>query len=39
MIAHRNLHAPNQEASRAGILSDRLRLMFDWYKGMVDEKH
>jgi len=37
MIAHRNLHAPNQEASRTGILSDRLRLMFDWYKGMVDE--
>jgi hypothetical protein len=37
MIAHRNLHASNQEASRTGILSDRLRLMFDWYKGMVDE--
>jgi hypothetical protein len=35
MIAHRNLHAP--KASRAGILSDRLRLMFEWYKGMVDE--
>jgi hypothetical protein len=37
MIPHRNLHARNQEASRTGILSARLRLMFDWYKGMVDE--
>jgi len=35
MIAHRNLHASNQEASRAGSLSDRLRLMFDWYKGWL----
>ena len=37
MITHRNLHAPNQEPSCTGILSDRLRFMFDWYKGMVDE--
>lgn len=37
-MGHRNLHAPNQKVSRTGTLSDRLGLMFDWYKGMVDEK-
>jgi len=37
MIAHRNLYPSSQIVSATGTLSDRLRFMFDWYKGMVDE--
>ncbi len=37
MPGHRDRHVRNHEARR-GILNDRLRLMFEWYKGMVDEK-
>jgi hypothetical protein len=37
MLGHRDWHARNYEARRAGIFEDRLRLMFKWYKGMVDE--
>jgi hypothetical protein len=33
----RDRHARDHEARPAGILGDRLRLMFEWYKGMVDE--
>lgn len=36
MPGHRDRHVRNHEARR-GILNDRLRLMFEWYKGMVDE--
>lgn len=37
MPGHQDRHAPNQEPRRTGILDDRLRLMFEWYKGVVDE--
>lgn len=36
MPGHRDRHARNHEVRR-GIVNDRLRLMFEWYKGMVDE--
>ena len=36
MPGHRDRHERNHE-ERSGILSDRLRLMFEWYKGTVDE--
>jgi hypothetical protein len=29
-------HARRRTRARAGMLADRLRLMFEWYKGMVD---
>jgi hypothetical protein len=31
-------HARHRKGARAGVLADRLRLMFEWYKGMVDER-
>jgi hypothetical protein len=31
-------HARRRTRARAGMLADRLRLMFEWYKGMVDER-
>ena len=37
MSGHRDLPARDGNAKPAGMLGDRLRLMFDWYKGMVDE--
>ena len=37
MPAHRDRQARNHDVRHAGILEDRLRLMFEWYKGMVDE--
>jgi hypothetical protein len=37
MSSHRDRHRENQEPRRAGILLDQLRLMFEWYTGMVDE--
>ncbi len=30
-------HTQVHDEKLAGMLGDRLRLMFDWYKGMVDE--
>ncbi len=38
MPSYQDRHARNREPRRAGILDDRLRLIFEWYKGMVDEK-
>jgi hypothetical protein len=37
MTGQRDLHARIHDATRAGLLRDRLRLIFEWYKGMVDE--
>jgi hypothetical protein len=37
MIGQRDLHTRVHDEKAAGVLGDRLRLMFDWYKGMVDE--
>lgn len=37
MPGPRDLHARDHDARHAGMLGDRLRLMFEWYKGMVDE--
>jgi hypothetical protein len=37
MPGHQDRHARNHETERAGILNDRLRLIFEWYKGMVNE--
>lgn len=35
--AYRDRHARNSETSRTGIIADRLRLMFECHKGMLDE--
>jgi hypothetical protein len=37
MTGHRDPHIQVHDEKPAGMLGDRLRLMFDWYKGMVDE--
>jgi hypothetical protein len=37
MVGQRDPHTQIHDQKRAGLLGDRLRLMFDWYKGMVDE--
>jgi hypothetical protein len=37
MIDQRNLHTQVDDEKSAGMLRDRLRLMFEWYRGMVDE--
>jgi hypothetical protein len=37
MTGQRDLHARVHDAKPAGMLRDRLQLMFEWYKGMVDE--
>ncbi len=37
MTGQRHLHAQVHDEKPAGMLGERLRLMFDWYKGMVDE--
>jgi hypothetical protein len=37
MPVQRNRHARGYGVTHRGILADRLRLMFEWYKGMVDE--
>jgi len=37
MSAQRDRHVRRLKPKRAGTLVDRLELMFDWYKGMVDE--
>ena len=37
MSGRRDLHARDHDAKRIGMLVDRLELMFEWYKGMVDE--
>jgi hypothetical protein len=37
MSVRRDRHAEVQEPRRVGTLVDRLELMFEWYKGMVDE--
>jgi hypothetical protein len=31
------MHTLDYDLKRAGTLVDRLELMFDWYKGMVDQ--
>ncbi len=36
MPSQRYWHAPDHVVKRAGMLVDRLELMFEWYKGMVD---
>ena len=38
MAGQRDRYVRDYEARRAGILRDRLRLMFEWYKGMVDDR-
>jgi signal transduction protein with GAF and PtsI domain len=37
MTGQRDPHPRVHDEKAAGMLVDRLRLMFDWYKGMVDE--
>jgi hypothetical protein len=37
MTGQRDPHTQVHDEKPAGMLGDRLRLMFDWYKGMVDE--
>ncbi len=37
MTGQRDPHTETHDEKRAGKLRDRLRLMFDWYKGMADE--
>jgi hypothetical protein len=37
MAGERNPHTQVHDEKPARMLRDRLRLMFDWYKGMVDE--
>ncbi len=37
MRGRRDLHARDHDVKRIGMLVDRLQLMFEWYKGMVDE--
>lgn len=37
MAGRREPHTRLHDEKPAGMLGDRLRLMFDWYKGMVDE--
>ncbi len=37
MTDRRDLHTQAHDENAASVISDRLRLMFDWYKGMVDE--
>jgi hypothetical protein len=37
MTGQRDRHTRVHDEKAAGMLVDRLRLMFDWYKGMVDE--
>jgi hypothetical protein len=37
MTGQRDPHTRVHDGKPAGMLVDRLRLMFDWYKGMVDE--
>jgi len=37
MPGRRDLHARDHDARLTGMLEDRLRLMFEWYKGMVDK--
>src|SRR5262249_521722 len=37
MTGQRDPHTLVHHENPAGMLGDRLRLMFDWYKGMVDE--
>jgi hypothetical protein len=38
MTGQRHPHTHVHDEKPAGMLGDRLRLMFDWYKGMVDER-
>jgi hypothetical protein len=37
MTGRRDPHSRVHDEKHAGMLGDRLRLMFEWYKGMVDE--
>lgn len=37
MSAQRDRHVRSLKPKRVGTLVDRLELMFDWYKGMIDE--
>jgi hypothetical protein len=37
MSDQRDRHEPEHHPKRTGTLVDRLELMFEWYKGMVDE--
>ena len=37
MTRQRDPHTQVHDGKPAGVLGDRLRLMFDWYKGMADE--
>jgi hypothetical protein len=37
MTGQRDPHTQVHDENPAGMLGDRLRLMFDWYKGMVDK--
>jgi hypothetical protein len=37
MTGHRDPRTRRRDEKPAARLGDRLRLMFDWYKGMVDE--
>ena len=36
MSDQRDLHARDDDEKPADMLRDRLQLMFDWYKGMID---
>lgn len=37
MHSRQELHARDHEAKHVGMCVDRLELMFEWYKGMVDK--
>jgi len=37
MAGEQDPHTQGHDDKPAGVLGDRLRLMFEWYKGMVDE--
>jgi hypothetical protein len=37
VTGQRDPHTRVHDEKAAGVLGDRLQLMFDWYKGMVDE--
>jgi hypothetical protein len=38
MPGERRRHAGDRDPERIGMLVERLELMFDWYKRMVDER-
>jgi hypothetical protein len=38
MTGHGQPHTERHDEKPAGVLGERLRLMFEWYKGMVDER-